>query len=444
MSLYERVASHLIGTPLQRPAEWLRHVKGAGFRRNHPELGEIFREDERIDQVMRKAIGADTNCIDIGCHLGAYLQKIVTLAPQGRHHAVEPVPQKAAWLRNKFPGVSVLEVALDDAEGTKDFFVDPAQSALSGLSAGPTRGAREPLRVQCRRLDDLIDDETTIGFIKVDVNGGGAAGAPGRAPPAPSRSPVRSAGLHARRARCLRDHPRRGLRFRRRRGRLPHLPSQGPSRRRRADGRGGLPHEHASTRSRRSTTPSFRRARVERRGDRFAHALSYRRVSTNSRWPSASAAVSRPFAVRSMHSSSLSPAWSSVDLALQQARGVDVDVLAHQPHGARVGADLDHRQDRVADHVALTGREEVHRVAGRRAQRHHLGRGARRVHEPQARMGRRSRPCRSRRRPCTSCRSSGCCRAPSPRSSSGRRRCCPWSAAMSDRSLVLWRLITSW
>src|ERR1044071_2310786 len=41
-----------------------------------------------------------------------------------------------------------------------------------------------------------------------------------------------------------------------------------------------------------------------------SQALSYSRVSTNSRWPSASAAVSLPLAVRNMHSSSLSPAWS--------------------------------------------------------------------------------------------------------------------------------------
>src|SRR5258708_4544380 len=44
--------------------------------------------------------------------------------------------------------------------------------------------------------------------------------------------------------------------------------------------------------------------------DRDLQALSYSLVSTNSRWPSASAAVSRPFAVRNMHSRSLSPAWS--------------------------------------------------------------------------------------------------------------------------------------
>src|SRR5204863_8263068 len=43
-----------------------------------------------------------------------------------------------------------------------------------------------------------------------------------------------------------------------------------------------------------------------------AQAYSYNRVRTNSRCPRASAAVRRPFAVRNMQSSSLSPAWSGV------------------------------------------------------------------------------------------------------------------------------------
>jgi FkbM family methyltransferase len=172
MSLYERIASRLIGTPLQRPAEWLRRVKGSRHRRAHPELAEIFLEDERIDRVMRQAIGADTNCIDIGCHIGAYLQKIVTLAPRGRHLAVEPVPHKAAWLRKKFPTVDVVEVALDDAEGMKDFFVDPAHTAMSGLSAGSSGQVRQALRVRCRRLDDVVAADRRVGFIKIDVNGG--------------------------------------------------------------------------------------------------------------------------------------------------------------------------------------------------------------------------------------------------------------------------------
>ena len=143
-------------------------------------------------------------------------------------------------------------------------------------------------------------------------------------------------------------------------------------------------------------------------------------------------------------SSSWSPAWSRLISRCSRPEVSTSTCSLISAHGARVGADLDHRQDRVADHVALPGREEVHRVARRRAQRHHLGRRARRVHEPQARDGSASRPCRARRRRCTSCRSSGCCRAPSPRSSSGRRRCCPWSAASRRGRCVLWRLITSW
>src|SRR5438477_5130905 len=41
------------------------------------------------------------------------------------------------------------------------------------------------------------------------------------------------------------------------------------------------------------------------------------------------------------------------DLSLQKSRGVKIDVLAHRAHCARVGAKLDHRQDRVPDDVAL-------------------------------------------------------------------------------------------
>lgn len=130
MRPYERIAAHLIGTPLQKPAEWLRWLKGAPGRRAHPELAEIHAEERRIDAVMRRIIQADTHCIDIGCHLGTYLQKIVTLAPRAQHLAFEPVPQKALWLRRKFPRVSVQQAALTDSTGTADFFVHELQERL--------------------------------------------------------------------------------------------------------------------------------------------------------------------------------------------------------------------------------------------------------------------------------------------------------------------------
>src|SRR5467141_1424163 len=77
-----------------------------------------------------------------------------------------------------------------------------------------------------------------------------------------------------------------------------------------------------------------------------------------------------------------------VDLTAGYAGYVDVDVFGHEAHRARVGAELDHGQDRVADHVALPRRKEVHRVAARRAQGHHLGRGRGGIHEPQPRAAR--------------------------------------------------------
>jgi len=53
-----------------------------------------------------------------------------------------------------------------------------------------------------------------------------------------------------------------------------------------------------------------------------------------------------------------------VHFTAQDARNVHVDVFAHGADGAGVGRQLDHRQDGVADDVALTSGEEVGHKAG--------------------------------------------------------------------------------
>src|SRR6266480_2895833 len=77
-----------------------------------------------------------------------------------------------------------------------------------------------------------------------------------------------------------------------------------------------------------------------------------------------------------------------VDLTARDAGHVHIDVFGHEAHRARIGAELDHGQDRIADHVTLPRREKVHRVAACRAQRHHLRRGRGGIHEPQTRAAR--------------------------------------------------------
>src|SRR6266516_950146 len=77
-----------------------------------------------------------------------------------------------------------------------------------------------------------------------------------------------------------------------------------------------------------------------------------------------------------------------VDLLARDAGHVHIDVFGHEAHRARIGAELDHGQDRIADHVTLPRREKVHRVAACRAQRHHLRRRRGGIHEPQTRAAR--------------------------------------------------------
>ena len=64
-----------------------------------------------------------------------------------------------------------------------------------------------------------------------------------------------------------------------------------------------------------------------------------------------------------------------VDFATQNARDIDIDVLVHGAHGARIGSEFDHRQNRVADDVSLACGEEVSHKAGSSHQGYELGGG---------------------------------------------------------------------
>jgi len=122
-----------------------------------------------IDRVLR----SDSNCIDVGCHRGDYLRRMLATAPSGHHFAFEPIPDLAAALRRDFPTVEVHEVALSDRAGTAEFFYFPSKPALSGLALREARtgGAGEHLQVRTARLDELVSAATPIRLLKIDVEG---------------------------------------------------------------------------------------------------------------------------------------------------------------------------------------------------------------------------------------------------------------------------------
>ena len=131
--------------------------------------------DKQTVEIMRRVLSPTSNCADVGTAWGGILKDIVALAPGGNHHAFEPLPMFAQQLRIRFPQVNVHQIALGEEPGEFDFNYAPDNPAYSGLQRRPYPGAEERielLRVTVKRLDDIIEPNQTLDFLKIDVEGG--------------------------------------------------------------------------------------------------------------------------------------------------------------------------------------------------------------------------------------------------------------------------------
>ncbi|HEX4353691.1 MAG TPA: FkbM family methyltransferase [Polyangiales bacterium] len=163
----------VIRTPIESMTRSIKDALSIPQRLQHPELRSIFDEGKLVTEACRMILSAESNTIDVGAHLGSQLSLHLRLATRGRHVAFEPVPQKARWLRAKFPEVDVREVALNQVDGRETFFVNETRPGYSGLrkhEAGSDDVYR--ITVEQQSLDDAIGDDAIVDFIKIDVEGG--------------------------------------------------------------------------------------------------------------------------------------------------------------------------------------------------------------------------------------------------------------------------------
>lgn len=161
-----------IRTPLERPLLSLRELLRWPGRRRHPELHEIHLEDARIQRVLERHLRPDSHCVDVGAHYGSMLSAIVRLAPRGHHTAFEAMPEKAAFLRRKFPEVAIRAMALSSEPGRASFHVNTRRSGFSGFGRhGDAGDAYRVIEVRCGTLDEEMPDEPRIDLLKVDVEG---------------------------------------------------------------------------------------------------------------------------------------------------------------------------------------------------------------------------------------------------------------------------------
>ena len=76
--------------------------------------------DQQTTEIIRRALAGGRTLVDVGCHVGKFMDLALELAPSARHFGFEPLPDYAAALRQRYaahPNVTILDVALSDAEG---------------------------------------------------------------------------------------------------------------------------------------------------------------------------------------------------------------------------------------------------------------------------------------------------------------------------------------
>jgi FkbM family methyltransferase len=135
------------------------------------------RYDAQTKKVIAKVCKANSNCIDIGCHKGEVLDIMRKHAPNGQHFAFEPLPDLFVQLQTKYAQTNcqVFPYALSDNEAQQDFNYVISNPAYSGLVKRRYDRPNEKdtkIKVQTKRLDDVLPNELPIALIKIDIEGG--------------------------------------------------------------------------------------------------------------------------------------------------------------------------------------------------------------------------------------------------------------------------------
>lgn len=138
-------------------------------------LTKNIRYDRQTKMVMRKYLKEGSNCLDIGAHKGEVLDEMLNYAPKGKHTAFEPIPELYQKLKDKYRQCEIYNLALSDKEGTVEFQWVKSNPAYSGLRKRDyDRSNEEIVQIQVKTncLDNVLDTDHAVDFIKIDVEGG--------------------------------------------------------------------------------------------------------------------------------------------------------------------------------------------------------------------------------------------------------------------------------
>ena len=134
----------------------------------HPEQFDCAYNDELALRLTAALCEGDF--LDVGAHIGSVSAAVLRRHPEARIIAIEAVPEKAAWLKRRFPGIDVRECAVADRRGRATFHVDLDQPGYSSLLGTPSKHASRAIDVELLPLDELLP-APSVSFVKIDVEG---------------------------------------------------------------------------------------------------------------------------------------------------------------------------------------------------------------------------------------------------------------------------------
>jgi FkbM family methyltransferase len=117
--------------------------------------------------------------LDVGANTGFYSAVMEDIVGSDNLFLVEPLPELSGYLRQKFPGTQVSNVALSERSGSQEIRVPYVRGVRFQSRASlndhvePEQTDSEVVVVTLTTLDDLIQDLglTSLGFVKIDVEG---------------------------------------------------------------------------------------------------------------------------------------------------------------------------------------------------------------------------------------------------------------------------------
>lgn len=142
----------------------------------HIDITKNIEYDRLTGIIIKKHLNNNSNCIDVGSHKGEILDLMLRYAPNGKHYAFEPIPYLFEELENNYKTkANIFPFALSDKDGESSFQLvknAPAYSGIKKRRYDISNPEIEEIKVELKKLDNIIPKEDKISLIKIDVEGG--------------------------------------------------------------------------------------------------------------------------------------------------------------------------------------------------------------------------------------------------------------------------------